>query len=192
MTVKLNESVSYLKAKEEPLSADVGIVKGREYTWFFDCGADKESLELINGCAGKKRVVLSHFHADHTANAAAVNDAEFFGGKKSIERVKKGRIITEAVFFDDGAAVGILPFPSSHCKSSLVMTVGSDYAFMGDGIYPRILGGAAAYNPQLLRESIAFLEKLPVKYCLISHSKDFVQEKGAVIAYLREQLSALK
>ena len=45
--IDISERISYIKATENPLSADIGMVLGEEYLWLFDIGADKAALEEV-------------------------------------------------------------------------------------------------------------------------------------------------
>ena len=36
--IKITEQISYIKASDEPLSADVILVEGKEYLYVFDVG----------------------------------------------------------------------------------------------------------------------------------------------------------
>ena len=46
--IKINDRISYIKATEKPLSADVGIVEGDEFIWIFDVGADESVPISLN------------------------------------------------------------------------------------------------------------------------------------------------
>ena len=78
--MKINDKIFYIKASEEPLSADVIFVEGQEYLYVFDVGNNEEVAEYINAIPKKKRVILSHFHPDHMGNIGRVKfDTVFFG-----------------------------------------------------------------------------------------------------------------
>ena len=66
--IKISPRISYLPASAPPLSADVGIITVSGAVWIFDAGSNDEALNLINSIKRERRIVLSHFHADHTAN----------------------------------------------------------------------------------------------------------------------------
>ena len=78
--VQISEKLSYIKATENPLSADVIFVDGQEYLYVFDVGNNEEVAEYINSIPKKKRIILSHFHPDHMGNIGRVNfETVFFG-----------------------------------------------------------------------------------------------------------------
>jgi len=78
--VKIKDRISYIKASEEPLSADVVLIEGKEYLYVFDVGNDSEVAEYLNAIPQKKRIILSHFHPDHMGNIGRMKfDTVFFG-----------------------------------------------------------------------------------------------------------------
>ena len=78
--IKITDTISYIKASEEPLSADVGMMEGEEYLYLFDVGNGEEVAEYINAIPKKKRVILSHFHPDHMGNIGRIPfETVFFG-----------------------------------------------------------------------------------------------------------------
>ena len=64
--IKITDRISYIPAFDRPLSADVGIVRGDEYTYIYDVGSTPETLEFLHSLKGKCDIVISHFHGDHT------------------------------------------------------------------------------------------------------------------------------
>ena len=78
--IKINEQISYIKASDNPLSADVILAEGQEYLYVFDVGNNEQVAEYINSIPKKKRVVLSHFHADHMGNIGRVNRENVYFG----------------------------------------------------------------------------------------------------------------
>ena len=78
--IKITEQISYIKASDNPLSADVILVEGQKYLYVFDVGNNEQVAEYINSLPKKKRVVLSHFHTDHMGNIGRVAwETVFFG-----------------------------------------------------------------------------------------------------------------
>ena len=63
---KINEYISYIPAMEVPISSDVGIIYGKNCTYVFDVGSIPESLDFLHSLNGNVKIVISHFHADHT------------------------------------------------------------------------------------------------------------------------------
>ena len=64
--IKITDRISYIPACDRPLSADVGIVRGDEYTYIYDVGSTPETLEFLHSLKGRCDIVISHFHGDHT------------------------------------------------------------------------------------------------------------------------------
>ena len=78
--IKIAEQISYIKASDNPLSADVILVDGQEYLYVFDVGNNEQVAEYLNAIPKKKRVILSHFHTDHMGNIGRVDwESVYFG-----------------------------------------------------------------------------------------------------------------
>lgn len=78
--IKITEQISYIKASDNPLSADVILVDGQEYLYIFDVGNNEQVAECLNAIPKKKRVILSHFHTDHMGNIGRVDwESVYFG-----------------------------------------------------------------------------------------------------------------
>ena len=183
--IKITDRISYIKATEKPLSADVGIIEGDEFCWIFDVGADESVPISLNKIQKPKNAVISHFHPDHMSNLARADLNEIFLGANTFKYAKMGKIIDKDVFIDDGIEIHIFPLPSSHAKGSLGLEIG-DYAFIGDATYATMKQGKACYNASVLKEEIAVLEKLSAKFFLISHDEKFIRPKEKIIAELLE------
>ena len=184
-TVRINEIISYLPASENPLSADVGIIKGKNSVWIFDVGCSSAAEELINRMDKPKIAVISHFHPDHMANFEKVKSDEIYLGANTFKYVKRGNIVETDLFIDDGVKIHLFPLPSSHAKGSLGLETG-EYAFLGDSTYATMKRGRVCYNASVLKEEISVLKNLSAKYFLISHDKNFVRKREEVIAELEE------
>ena len=183
--IKITETISYIKATEDPLSADVGIVEGKDFVWVFDVGACEGAKKLLSGIIKPKKAVLSHFHPDHTANISDLEFDEVFAGANTFGYTKAGTTVAGDVFADDGIKIHIFLLPSSHAKGSVGMETG-DYAFLGDATYPTAKKGKTCYNASVLKEEIDVLKNLSAKYFLLSHDKNFICKREEVIARLEE------
>ena len=183
--IKITDRISYIKATEKPLSADVGIIEGDEFCWIFDVGADESVPISLNKIQKPKNAVISHFHPDHMSNLEHVDLNEVFLGANTFKYAKMGKIIDKDVFIDDGITIHIFPIPSSHAKGSLGMEIG-DYAFLGDAACSTTKQGKTCYNASVLKEEIAVLEKLSAKFFLISHDEKFLRPKEEIISELLE------
>ena len=183
--IKINDRISYVKATEKPLSADVGIVEGDEFIWIFDVGADESVPISLNKNQKPKNAVISHFHPDHMGNLEHVDLNEVYLGANTLNYAKRGNVVDKDVFINDGAEIHLFPLPSSHAKGSVGMETG-DYAFLGDAIYSTMKQGKVCYNASVLKEEIAVLKNLSAKFFLISHDERFVRPKEEIISELEE------
>lgn len=180
---KITEQISCLPATEEPLSADVGLIRCGEEWWIYDVGRSQGVADAINGLQGRKNIVLSHFHPDHTGNIDAVEYDALYAGAYTCRSLKRGTVVEGHMYFQGG--IHLFPLPSSHAKGSLGLEVG-EYAFLGDGTYCMVKGGQAMYNAGLLRELILTLEALRARFVLQSHREPFLCPKEEALAMLRE------
>lgn len=178
--ISISENISFLKATEEPLSADVVFIKQNDCTWIFDVGSSDSAYEEIQKISGKKNIVISHFHQDHTTNLSRVYfDKLFVGGYSS--KFENSTVIIEETDFDN--QIKLIPIPSSHSKGCLALCCG-DYAFLGDAIYVTEKQNRPCYNAQKLKAEIDFLKKLEVKYVGVSHARIFVRPKNGIVKML--------
>lgn len=184
--VELNEKISYIKATESPLSADVVFIKSDDAVWIFDVGTSQEAASEIAKINCKKNIVLSHFHPDHIANILRVKYDSLFVGDNTAKYVTGGTVVKEKISFDD---VELYPIVSCHAKGSLILKTG-EYAFLGDATYATYKKGKRCYNAQQLHDEINFLKSLDVKYFGLSHDRFFIREKKTVIALLENIYSA--
>ena len=183
--IKVTDRISYIKATEKPLSADVGIFEGDESVWIFDVGADESVPILLNKISKPKNAVISHFHPDHMENLEHVDLNGVYLGTNTFKYAKRGTVVESDMFFDDGEKIHIFPLPSSHAKGSLGMEIG-DYAFLGDATYSTMKQGKVCYNVSVLKEEIAVLKNLSAKFFLISHDEKFIRPKEEIIEELEE------
>ncbi|MBQ4642721.1 MAG: hypothetical protein IJB66_00705 [Oscillospiraceae bacterium] len=183
--LKIADKISYIKATGNPLSADVGMIEGDEYLWIFDVGADESVPMSLNVIKKPKKAVVSHFHPDHMANLEHVMLEEVFLGANTFKYAKRGTVVADDIFIDDGVKIHIFPLPSSHAKGSVGLETG-DYAFLGDATYATMKQGRVCYNASVLKEEITVLKNLSAKFFLISHDEKFIRPKEEIIAELEE------
>lgn len=167
MIEKINEYISYIPATEVPLSSDVGIIYGKNCTYVFDVGSIPVSLDFLHSLNGNVKIVISHFHADHTwwltrhkpgeegmlpgdtlsLTYEPVKYEKLYIGKGTERYLPDGEIIREPYIIWDEITdregkplkLEILPMPSSHSKGSLALVVNDEYIFMGDSTYCRYI-----------------------------------------------------
>lgn len=204
--IRINGTVSYIESTNDPLSAEVGVIRGREKIWLYDVGNSGESREEIRNLISPAQdtgrtpspllssgselpcsVVLSHFHPDHIGNLAGLPDPlELYVGGNTWKYTKKGIAVTGDLYLEDGCALHLFPLPSTHAKGSLGLEVDGEYAFLGDGLYPGRKGGRAVYNAQFLKEGIDVLKSLKAHTFLLSHRDPFAQGREETIRELEE------
>lgn len=196
--------ISYIPASSGPLSADVGIIEGKEFIYLFDVGVNEAVAKFLNSLPKPKKLILSHFHPDHIGNIGRVictecyigaNTANYlknyidFSETASLERetllqAQGIRIVDTPIMVSDGVELMIFPMPSSHAKGSLAVTVDENYTFLGDATYCTGKKGKAVYNAQLLKEQIDLLKTLRSDYVLLSHADPFMKERIQVTEQL--------
>ena len=182
--IRINEYISYWKDSKEPLSANVGIVVGKDYHWIFDVGSHPEIPKKLVG--ERNKVILSHFHPDHCENLDEVLYEELYVGKNTYGYIHKGIIVEKEITMMDGdLKVSILPIPSSHAKGSLGMEINDTYLFLGDATYATRKAGKVAYNTQQLLALIRLLESRKAQYVLLSHQEPFLQKKEVEVKRLK-------
>ena len=90
--IRINDKISYIECSEDPLSADVGIIREPDGIWLYDVGNDVRNLE---GLDGKYNVVLSHFHLDHVGSLEKLNVQTLFLSKETQKHLNQQGVITE-------------------------------------------------------------------------------------------------
>lgn len=176
----INEKISYIECSDDPLSADIGIIRDGDAVWLYDVGSDERAISELTG---NYNVVLSHFHQDHTGNIGKLNIKEAFVSPETKRHVQMGTVADKDIFVGN---LHIFPLPSSHCKGCLGLEVDETYAFVGDALYSKFRDGYYIFNAQLVKEAIAVLKKLKAPYLLVSHFKGLVRRRDEVIAELTE------
>ncbi|MDE7260743.1 MAG: MBL fold metallo-hydrolase [Oscillospiraceae bacterium] len=184
--ISIDERLSYWKASQEPLSADIGVLEGDKYTWIFDVGNSLEAADCIRSIPGPKRVVLSHFHQDHIGNWREVEFETLYQGAYTFRHTGVGEIIRGSLTLEDGASIRLFEIPSSHAKGCIGMEVDEKYVFLGDATYCARTQGRPAYNANLLADELRVLRALKAQYFLLSHNDVFIRRKEEVLAELEE------
>ena len=176
----INEKISYIECSDDPLSADIGIIRDGDAVWLYDVGSDERAISELTG---NYNVVLSHFHQDHTGNIGKLNIKEAFVSPETKRHVQMGTVADKDIYIGN---LHIFPLPSSHCKGCLGLEVDETYAFVGDALYSKLRDGYYIFNAQLVKDAIAVLKKLKAPYLLVSHFGGMVRCRDEVIAELTE------
>ena len=176
----INKKISYIECSDDPLSADIGIIRNGDAVWLYDVGSDERAISELTG---NYNVVLSHFHQDHTGNIGKLNIKEAFVSPETKRHVQMGTVADKDIYVGN---LHIFPLPSSHCKGCLGLEVEETYAFVGDALYSKFRDGYYIFNAQLVKDAIAVLKKLKAPYLLVSHFKGLVRCRDEVIAELTE------
>ncbi len=184
-TTNLYEGIDYIKATDNPLSADVGIIRGEECIWLYDVGSSDTSAEIINSFDMPINIVLSHFHPDHIANLRRVRYRDLYVGDNTYRYTNSGTVVDKDILINDGVSLCIFPLPSSHAKGSLGLCVNQSIAFLGDAIYATKKSGRIVYNVQLLKAQIEALEAVTAEYFVISHEENVLKKKDTVMSFLK-------
>ncbi|WP_026653646.1 MBL fold metallo-hydrolase [Butyrivibrio proteoclasticus] len=186
----INDVISFLPCSENPLSADVYVIKGAEYSYIVDVGSCDEAYNIVSSF-DRKKIIITHFHDDHMKNLARirVRDEDLYIGdhtRKVLEAPvyreledKKGTVVTEMVEIQDGVNIKIYPVPNSHAKGSLLVTVNDEYLILGDSYYC----SAKGYNVSLLHDEIRLLKEISFDRVIMSHSEE-IRGRDEVIAEL--------
>ena len=172
----MDDCITRIPARDNPLSADVFIIKGNEYTYIVDVGSNTEALDAINAIP-KKKIIITHFHADHAENLIRIkqiDSKDLFVGDYTAKYYGVATVINEPLHIDDGVNLDILKLPSSHAKGCLTVIVNKNQILLGDGCYCNIKG----YNVSLLNDAIKVLSEAEYNVAIKSHdSKIYTKEE---------------
>lgn len=177
--IVINDRISYIEATENPLSADIGIIRCDDSVWLYDVGNDEKNLPALND---EYNVVISHFHADHMGSLAKIRTKNLYVSHETEKHAGYGTVITEDTYIGD---MHIFPIPSIHAKGCLGLEVDGRYAFVGDALYCKVRDNHFIYNVSLLNEQILVLSGLRAPYFMVSHHEGMIREKQEVIAELK-------
>ncbi len=178
--IAISDRISYIEATDDPLSADIGIVRDGGKIWLYDVGNDERA---VSGLRDSYRIVLSHFHADHTGNLERLKAEALYVSKETGAHVHAGTVVQSDLTV---GGLHIFPLPSSHAKGCLGLETDEGFAFVGDGLYSRVKDGFYVYNATLLKDEIEVLRSLRAEYLLVSHFRGLVRKKADVLKELSE------
>lgn len=175
-TCRISDNISYIPATEDPLSADIGIIRDGTEIWLYDVGNDPQAIARLTG---KYNVVLSHFHKDHTGNLQKLHIQNLYVSDETQRHTGIGTVVNGDLYF---GALHLFPLPSSHCKGCLGLEVEGRYAFVGDALYCKTKNGAYTFSVQLVHDLLAVLKRLTAPDLLVSHFPGMVRPRAEVIA----------
>ncbi len=178
--IKINDYISKIVCSDNPLSADVYIIKGDKHTYIVDVGSNEEALENLKSITNKK-IIITHFHADHMGNlkALAPENNDLYVGDYTAKYYGGGTVVKEPVHIEDGVVIDIFPLPSSHAKGCLTILVNKKLILLGDGCYSNIKG----YNVSVTFDMIKVLKNIDFTTAIKSHD-DTLYTKDELITEL--------
>ena len=97
-SIKISDKISYIKASENPLSADVGIINVCGATWLYDVGNNED---IPKSLCGEYNVVLSHFHTDHIGNIDKIRAKDTYLSATTYAHVHRGIVVGSDIFTDE-------------------------------------------------------------------------------------------
>lgn len=179
-------TIEYIEAQESPLSADIGIIHGKEFTWLFDVGFGEAPLAALRETKGSFKAVISHFHPDHMGNLHVLSLNDVFVGANTFKYSGTGTVVNGDLYLEDGAEFHIFPLPSCHAKGSLGLEVNRKFVFVGDALCPTVKSGKPVYNAGILREQTEIFKKLSADRVIISHRMNKPENKSRIVESLEK------
>lgn len=180
---KIGQSIFCLPASEQPLSAEVYLIQGREHTYLFDVGNNLQSLHVIQSLPNPPIAILSHHHADHTGNALKTNFENIFVGEFTREKLGFGTVVTQPLTIDDGIFMEIIPCPSVHTSGSLILNVNREYCLIGDLFFCK-----PPVSKELARRMVDVLARVDTRFFVVSHSgTENIFDKKTLLLELKKE-----
>lgn len=89
--IRINNLISYISPTENPLSANVVMIQGKEALWLYDVGNHPDIPQVIEQFRDGRNVnvILSHFHEDHTGSLPDIACDEIYQGKYTYRHTGK-------------------------------------------------------------------------------------------------------
>ncbi len=134
---RLTDRITYLPASENPLSADVFLIRGDTHTYVYDVGSNDEAAHLLRSLPEPPIVILSHFHRDHTGNITRIPAERCYVGARTRKQLGFGVLVEEPLTIEDGVTLDIRPCVSPHVPGALIVTVNGTHTLIGDLHYSR-------------------------------------------------------
>ncbi len=133
----LTDRIAYLPASDDPLSADVFIIRGDRHTYVYDVGSNDEACALLRDLPEPPIIILSHFHCDHTGNIGRVPAEIVYVGARTRKQLGVGVLVDAPLRIEDGVTLDIRPCVSPHVPGALILTVDGTHTLIGDLHYAR-------------------------------------------------------
>lgn len=172
MIKKINSFISYLEPENNPLSANVTIIKGDNFYYVYDVGASDTAYKIISSLDKPYIAIISHFHQDHSDNLKRLSPVKIYSGSIIAKRFNNAINVKNILEFNDGISFKIYPIPSSHSKDAIALEI-DDKLFVGDAIYGDAKTNKEVYNQQLLKELISCIKGKKEKELYCSHEEPF-------------------
>lgn len=161
----IGDFIRYIPSFEQPLSAEVYFVQGKNHTYLYDVGNHEHSLRAIQALTCSPVVILSHFHADHTGNLLKADFDRIYVGDYTKDKLGIGTVVSEPMSVDDGITLEVIPCPSVHTPGCLILNVNREFCLIGDLFFHR-----APVSVALARQMIETLTLVDTNYFVFSHS----------------------
>ena len=118
--IRLNNLISYISPTENPLSANVVMIQGREALWLYDVGNHPDIPQVIEQFRDGRNVnvILSHFHEDHIGNLPGMGVDEVYQGKYTHRHTGMGTVVEDDIYIQDGE-----DFIYFHCRQAMQRAV---------------------------------------------------------------------
>lgn len=187
--IRLNNLISYISPTENPLSANVVMIQGKEALWLYDVGNHPDIPQVIEQFRDGRNVnvILSHFHEDHIGNLPGMGVDEVYQGKYTHRHTGMGTVVEDDIYIQDGEArLHIFPLPSSHAKGCVALEVNDEWCFFGDALYSMQKCGHNLYNAGILKDEINVLQNIKAEKFMLSHRTPFEKPKGIIMRWLGE------
>jgi glyoxylase-like metal-dependent hydrolase (beta-lactamase superfamily II) len=98
--VAINNLISYISPTENPLSANVVMIQGKDALWLYDVGNHPDIPAIIDTYSNGRKVnaILSHFHEDHTGNLPCMSVDEVYQGKYTHRHTGMGIVVEDDIY----------------------------------------------------------------------------------------------
>ena len=183
--IRLNNLISYISPTENPLSANVVMIQGKEALWLYDVGNHPDISQVIEQFRDGRNVnvILS----DHIGNLPGMGVDEVYQGKYTHRHTGMGTVVEDDIYIQDGEArLHIFPLPSSHAKGCVALEVNDEWCFLGDALYSMQKCGHNLYNAGILKDEINVLQNIKAEKFMLSHRTPFEKPKEIIMRWLGE------